>query len=119
MLSYPLMVSVLCNADIVVNPIKKKSAGTIINKHADYAASGLPVINTQECEEYRSLVTEWNMGINCECENAKDVSKQLDFLVENKTIREFMGANAKRCSSEMFDREKTYKKIVEAILNAN
>ena len=55
-LSYGEMVGKLCSCDIAVNPIRAGSAGSIINKVGDYAASGLPVINTQESVEYRKLV---------------------------------------------------------------
>lgn len=115
MLPYPQMVSVLCNSDIVINPIKKRSAGTIINKHADYAASGLPIINTQECEEYRNLVTDWNMGINCGCENSEDVAMQLDCLIRNEHKRNELGNNARKCAEEKFDRSNSYKYIISAI----
>ena len=46
-LEYEKMVGLLCSCDIAVNPIKKGSAGSIINKVGDYAAAGLPVINTK------------------------------------------------------------------------
>ena len=64
-LEYEKMTGILCACDIAVNPIKAKSAGSIINKVADYAAAGLPVINTQECEEYRNLVENYKIGFNC------------------------------------------------------
>lgn len=63
-LPYEQMCGVLTACDMAVNPIVGRSAATIINKHADYAASGLPVLNTQECEEYRNLVDEYKMGFN-------------------------------------------------------
>jgi len=47
-LKYENMIGLLCSCDIAVNPIKAKSAGSIINKVGDYAAAGLPVINSQE-----------------------------------------------------------------------
>lgn len=56
--SYPEMCGRLVACYIAVNPITHGAAQSIINKHGDYAASGLPVVNTQECEEYRNLVGE-------------------------------------------------------------
>lgn len=41
-LSYDEMVGLLCVCDIAVNPISKGAAQSIINKHSDYAAAGLP-----------------------------------------------------------------------------
>ena len=42
------MVGMLGVCDIAVNSISKGAAQSIINKHGDYAAAGLPVVNTQE-----------------------------------------------------------------------
>lgn len=58
------MVGLLCSCDIAVNPIKKGSAGSIINKVGDYAAAGIPVVNTQENLEYKNILEEYNAGIN-------------------------------------------------------
>jgi glycosyltransferase involved in cell wall biosynthesis len=114
-LPYPEMVSALCMCDIAVNPIKKKSAGSIINKHGDYAAAGIPVLNTQESAEYRSLVDTYGMGLNCECENARDVADKLTELLESEAKRVAMGQNARRCAEERFDRAGTYRHIVQMI----
>ena len=87
LLPYSQMVATLTQCDIAVNPIKKGSAGSIINKVGDFAMAGLPVINTQECKEYRNLLLEYNAGINCECENSKEVAEAIlklkgnDFLM--------------------------------------
>ena len=59
---YPEMVGELCSCDIVINPIRKGSAASIINKVGDYALSGLPVINTQECPEYRQLIDDYGVA---------------------------------------------------------
>lgn len=115
MLEYPQMVSTLCECDVVVNPIKSNSAGSIINKHGDYAAAGVPVLNTQESKEYRSLVEDYVMGLNCKCENAEDISQKLNFLFENQEKRLEMGKNARKCAVERFDRARTYIRIIEAI----
>lgn len=78
------MTGILCACDIAVNPIKAKSAGSIINKVADYAAAGLPVINTQECEEYRNLVENYKIGFNCENNNANDLAEKLRYYAVMK-----------------------------------
>lgn len=53
--SFEKVVHYLDKSDLTVNPIMKGAAQSIINKVGDYAAAGKPVINTQECEEYRSV----------------------------------------------------------------
>lgn len=115
MLSYDTMCSLLTMCDITVNPITHKAAASIINKHADYAASGLPVVNTQENKEYRDLVEEYQMGFNCKNNDAVDMAGKIKLLIDNKQLRIKMGRNARRCAEEKFDRKNTYKKIVDLI----
>lgn len=114
-LDYPTMVAWICKSDIAVNPIVKGAAQSIINKHADYAAAGLPVVNTQECQEYRKLLETYNCGINCEVESVEQVSKALQELAENPEKREQMGANSRRMAEERFDRRNTYQQVVKVI----
>lgn len=51
------MITYLANADIAVNPISKGLAQSIINKHSDYVASGLPVVSTPR--KIMSIVINW------------------------------------------------------------
>lgn len=115
MLPYPQMVATLCKCNIAINPIRKKSAGSIINKHADYAAAGLPVVNTQESTEYRYLIDKYKMGFNCRCENSRDVADCFIKLIEDSALREEMGMNSRRCAEELFARENTYSKILDVL----
>ena len=114
-LDYGKMVGILTACDIAVNPIKSGSAGSIINKAGDYAAAGLPVINTQECPEYRNLVDEYQMGLNCENSNAQDLAEKIIMLCNNEILRKTMGKNNRRLAEERFDREKSYRKILELL----
>lgn len=112
---YPEMVSKLVKCDIALNPIRKGAAQSIINKHADYAAAGLPVINTQECNEYRTMVEKYNIGLNAENSDAKDMADKIEILINDQDLRKIMGRNHRRLAEAIFDREKTYKKILELI----
>lgn len=114
-MKYPQMCGLLAACDVTVNPIKGKSAASIINKHADYAASGLPVINTQESAEYRKLVADYNMGFNCENGDSTDMAEKLEILLKNKELRQQMGENARRCAEERFDRGVAYQDILNII----
>lgn len=116
-LPYDRMCGWLTSCDIVVNPIVAGSAASIINKHGDYASAGRPVLNTQDSSEYRALVTEYQMGFNCRNSDASDLAKKLSLLITDPTLRLMMGNNARRCAEEKFDREKTYKELVDCILN--
>ena len=114
-LEYEKMVGLLCSCDIAVNPIKKGSAGSIINKVGDYAAAGLPVINTQENNEYRNLVEEYKIGYNSSDNDLSDLVVKMKRLIKNKKLRDEMGRNNRNLAEEKFDRKKTYNQIVKII----
>lgn len=116
-LEYNKMCSLLKSCDIVVNPIMHLAAQSIINKHADYVASGLPVVSTQESEEYRNLVDRYQMGFNCNNNDAKDLANKLRVLIDDVPLRTKMGQNARRCAEECFNRKNTYLKLVSIIEN--
>lgn len=113
---YEEMCGLLCSCDITVNPIMRGSACSITNKHADYAACGKPVLNTMESEEYRALVDEYQMGFNCKNGDAEDLADKLELLLRDPELRRKMGANARRCADERFDRAKTYHQILDCIV---
>lgn len=114
-LPYDIMCGLLSRCDIVVNPITKGAAQSIINKHADYAASGLPVLNTQECAEYRNLVEIFEMGINCNNNDENELANGIQVLMIDKELRISCGHNARKCAELLFDRKKSYLKIIELI----
>lgn len=114
-LPYDQMCGKLKACDVVVNPITHLAAQSIINKHADYAASGLPVINTQECIEYRDLVETYQMGFNCRNNDPEDMASKINILIKNDNLRRTMGDNARKCAEEKFDRERTYTELIDLI----
>lgn len=107
-LPYPSMVSTLCQCDFAVNPIRGKSAASIINKVGDYAAAGLAVVNTQQSQEYRGLLEEYGAGIHCENGNVPQIAAAIERLYENEALRKAMGQGNRRLAEEKFDREKRY-----------
>lgn len=114
-LPYGQMCAQLSQCDIAVNPITKGAAQSIINKHADYAIAGLPVVNTQECEEYRTLLEKYDCGINCEPDSAKQVAEAIFLLSKDKEMCAVMHENALKMGVEKFERSKTYGEILEGI----
>lgn len=114
-LEYDRMVGELCSCDIAVNPIKQGAAQSIINKHGDYAAAGLPVVSTQESKEYRELITRYKCGINCAVNDVKGVSDAIEDLILNKEKRIKMGENSRKMAEGIFDRATTYRRIIEKI----
>ena len=115
-LQYNAMCSLLSACDITVNPIAHMAAQSIINKHADYAASGLPVVSTQESSEYRKLIDDYHMGFNCRNNDSSDLAEKLKTLIENPPLRLEMGSNARKCAEERFDRKTAYKILENQVL---
>lgn len=118
-LEYPKMVGFLSSCDIAVNPIVGLSVASIINKVGDYAAAGLPVINTQNSQEYRNLIDNYSAGFNCENGNASDIADKMEKLITNRKLRINMGKNNRKLAEEKFDRDKTYKDIIDSIYTIN
>lgn len=114
-LDYGKMVGFLRACDIAVNPIRSGSAGSIINKVGDYAAAGLPVLNTQESPEYRKLVKEYNIGFNCDNNDPNNLAERLLLLYNDEELRKKMGHNNRKLAETKFDRQQTYSTIIELI----
>lgn len=111
-LPYKQMVGKMCSCDVVVNPIVKGAAQSITNKVGDYALSGLPVINTQECLEYRNLIEVYGCGINCRVGNASDVADAIERLFKDNELCRRMGEASRKLGVEKFNRQYTYQQIV-------
>lgn len=114
-LPYQEMVGLLGVCDIAVNAIAAGSAGTIINKVGDYAAAGLPVVNTQESLEYRNLLDEYESGLNCKTQNSEDLADKFNYLLIDSVSRKVMSKKSRTLAEDRFDREKTYPEIIELI----
>lgn len=115
-LQYDKMCSLLSACDITVNPISHMAAQSIINKHADYLAAGLPILSTQENKEFRALVKNNKIGYNCRNNNAEDLANKIIRLVNNEGLRKEMGRNARKLAEELFDRKRSYLKIQKVIV---
>ena len=114
-LKYSEMCALLSKCDIAVNPIIGTSVASIINKHSDYAASGLPVLNTQNSTEYINLVNGYKMGLNSKSGNILELAKNIKILIQDEKTRIMMGKNARKCAIEKFDRDTTYLELIETI----
>lgn len=114
-LEYSKMVGLLCSCNIAVNPISHGAASSIINKVGDYAAAGLAVVSTQECQEYRNLLDEYNAGLNCINGDVDDISNKLKKLILDSKLREQMGKNNRKLAEERFDRRISYNNIIKVV----
>lgn len=112
---YKEMITYLANADIAVNPISKGAAQSIINKHSDYAASGLPVVSTQENYEYRNLIDKYACGFNCSVENSDQVAEAIKKLILDVNLRNKMHIGSRKMAEKLFDRNYSNTKIIDLI----
>lgn len=67
------------------------SAQSIINKYADYTASGLPVLNTQMSIKYRNLVDKYRMEFNCINGDVTDLAEKIKMILDAPKLRIEMG----------------------------
>lgn len=112
---YYEMVDILTSCDIALNPIKSDAAQSIINKHADYCAAGLPILSTQNCLEYKKLLEEYNCGITCDSKSINDIAEAMKYLIMNKKEREKMGKNSRKLGEDKFNRKYSYMNIIKEI----
>lgn len=114
-LSYEDMVQKLVKCDFAVNVLNDRSHASIINKHSDYVAAGIPVINIQKDMEFSDLLLEYNAGFACPLGDIKSLQKAMRTLADNAELRSEMGKNSRRLAEKMFDRNNTYKAIIDLI----
>lgn len=114
-LSYSKMINILYMCDVAVNPINEKSVSSIINKVSDYAAANLPVINSQNSQEYRKLLDDYNCGINTLPGDKNSMAKAISELFNNREKLKQMKLNSRQLWINKFDRKITYMEIIELI----
>jgi len=101
----------LKNYQFAINPIIPNSVSSILNKVADYSASGLPVINTQKNEEYQNLLKTFNAG---ESFNILDKQSILDFifkLINDESIWNLYSNGSYKLANKKFNRVQAYDEL--------
>ena len=118
-LAYKEMCFKLSRCHIAINPIVEKSAASIINKVGDYAIAGLPVVNTQKCNEYIDLIEKYQMGSSCHPGDYISLGERILYYCNvykyEQQNWQLITRGATRCGEERFDRKTTYKRIVDII----
>lgn len=115
LLEYGKMMKTLMACDVAVNPIVGRSVSSIINKVSDYAAAGVPVVNTQNSREYCSLLEYYHAGINVENGNVEQLAQAILTYYQDTERRRTDGVNSKKMFVELFDRQSNYPKLVDKI----
>lgn len=111
-LEYGKMMKMLMTCDVAVNPIAGRSVSSIINKVSDYAAAGIPVINTQNSNEYRSLLERYKAGISVKNGDTRELANAILHYINDTEERRVSGENEKKMFYELFDRVQIYPKLV-------
>jgi glycosyltransferase involved in cell wall biosynthesis len=114
-LPYEKMAAYLTKSDITINAIKKNASQSIINKVADYLASGKPMLNSCTCKEQQDMIDDYKVGLNYEAENSDSLVDAICRLIDNKEMSEEYGNNAKKLALEKFDRRTSYLEILKRI----
>ncbi|GAA1732008.1 glycosyltransferase family 4 protein [Brachybacterium phenoliresistens] len=115
-LAYPEMVRTLAACEIAVNPIVAGSAGSVLNKAGDYAAAGLPVVNSQESAEYRGLLERYRAGISGDAGDPRQMAAAIRRLVMDPELRRSMARGSRRMGEELFDRSVTYESMIDELV---
>ena len=118
-MDYEKMAAYLSKSDITVNCIKRNASQSIINKVADYFASGVPMLNSCINKEMQWLIDNYKTGLNYEPENEDDFIEKFIKLYNNNDIRNEYGHNARKLAMEKFNRENSYKEIIKTIEKTN
>ena len=118
-LSYEEMIKELINCDIAINVLNNKSAAGIINKHADYLAAGLPIINVQPDMEFNDLLASYKAGIGYSNCSVSDLAKAIKTISTDEQLRNEMKLNSRKLAEEKFNRNFTYQAIIDIITETN
>ena len=118
-LSYEEMVQQLVGCDIALNVLVPGASGTVINKHADYAAAGLPIINAQSDTEFDEMLAAFGAGISCAPGNYSAMAHAVMCLCADEKLRLEMGKGSRHLAEQCFDREKTYPRLIRLLEEKN
>ncbi len=103
---YTEMISFLKGCQVAINPIRSHASQTVTNKLSDYLAIGMPVLNSQEGDEISTLLLKVGGGSY----KSGSVSSFVD-SVRSMLLKQ----NFERFPNPMFDRSKTYLRMVDVI----
>ena len=116
-MDYGKMAAYLSRCDATLNCIKSKASQSIINKVADYFASGVPMLNSCKNKEMQMLINHYQTGYNYEAENEEDFISKFLKLYKDPDYCRVSGRNARLLAEEKFDRVSSYGEIIKTIDN--
>lgn len=105
-----------CGAYSIKNTFDFKD--TFSNKAIQYISEGLPVLNSLSGFA-KTLIEENRMGVTYDCDSVQDCKEKILQLYHDEENRKFMGENAFKCFSEMFDTEVVNRQFEEYLIMMN
>jgi glycosyltransferase involved in cell wall biosynthesis len=112
-LPYEKMLEILGSSFCSVNPISSKSVSSIINKVGDYICSGIPVLNSQNSPEFRSLVSQFELGYNFD--SPEGFADAFEKMENNPSRYQDMKQHCLSLGKAKFDRQVSYRQIIGLI----
>lgn len=108
-----LMRMAKCGAYSYINTFDFKD--TFSNKAIQYMSGGLPILNSLSGFP-KTLIEEKKMGITYNCDSVQDCKEKIMLLYNDEAGRRFMGENAVKCFSEMFEAEVVNRQFEEYLV---
>ena len=99
--------------DIVIMPTYEETFGLVV---AEAMIMGVPVIGSN-AGGVPEIISHGTNGLLFETKNANDLSKKIDMLYENKTLREQLVSNASEYAYKRYDYDKHFDRLEEIFKN--
>lgn len=106
--SFSEMCGYLSRCHFAVHSIVGTSKSSLTNKFSDYCAAGLPILNSSQNPEIKSIVVKNELGINYPPENVKALCDAILELAKKTETRQKMGANARAFAQQHLNRKVSY-----------
>lgn len=104
---YEYVISFAKGCQAAINPIKGNAVQSITNKISDYMSLGIPIINSQKCDELSELLQQ-TLSVEYEAGDVKSFKAAIEKSLP--IVRDY-----KWQPSSIFNRSKEYLKIVQMI----
>ena len=97
--------------DLVILPTYEETFGLVA---AEAMIMGVPVIGS-DAGGVPEIISHGTNGLLFETKNASDLSKKIDILYENKTLRDQLVSNASEFAYKRYDYDKHFDRLVKII----
>ena len=95
--------------DLVILPTYEETFGLVA---AEAMIMGVPVIGS-DAGGVPEIISDGNNGLLFESRNASDLSKKIDMLYENKTLRDKLASNASEYAFKRYDYDRHFDRLKE------